>query len=222
METYEKRVVAYADVLGWKAACYDLSKYSSLQSAALEIANYARNFSPQVKAALAAAQGVASSAVEQHADIEFSFFSDNFVVSGSPSQVELVFKILAFSSHALLRANFLVRGGVTIGNLYHKDNVLFGPALVEAVDLEKKANYPRLLCSQCLSEFLDRSSHQKDLLFQDSEEDWVVNIALGSAHALTDLSAILEKELGTLKTHADKWLYFRDMLPRMYQHKGIE
>jgi len=46
---YEDRIVAYADVIGWKAACEDPERYFELLEATQAIAQYARNFSPEVK-----------------------------------------------------------------------------------------------------------------------------------------------------------------------------
>lgn len=46
---------------------------------------------------------------------------------------------------------FLVRGGITIGPLYHDSNIVFGPALVRAATIEKDlARFPRVvLDSEC-------------------------------------------------------------------------
>jgi hypothetical protein len=46
-----------------------------------------------------------------------------------------------------LQYGFLTRGGIAVGQLHHRQNVVFGPALVEAVNLEREAIYPRLICS---------------------------------------------------------------------------
>jgi len=50
---------------------------------------------------------------------------------------------------AALSIGFLIRGGVTIGNLYHSGGVVFGEAMVEAYQLESRtAIYPRVVLSQ--------------------------------------------------------------------------
>jgi hypothetical protein len=67
--------------------------------------------------------------------------------------VEFGFRILqsaAALSVKVLQQGFLTRDGVTVGQMYHNDNVVFGPALIEAVALEKEAHYPRLLCTDGL------------------------------------------------------------------------
>ena len=45
--------------------------------------------------------------------------------------------------HSLFTHGILIRGGVTIGNIYQSKSRVFGPALVKAYSLENKAKYPR-------------------------------------------------------------------------------
>ncbi len=41
---------------------------------------------------------------------------------------------------------FLIRGGISIGRLFHSDNFIFGDALIKAYELESKyAKYPRII-----------------------------------------------------------------------------
>nr|WP_317187917.1 hypothetical protein [Acinetobacter gerneri] len=42
--------------------------------------------------------------------------------------------------------NILLRGALTIGEIYHDENMVFGPAMVEAYELESKvAEFPRII-----------------------------------------------------------------------------
>jgi hypothetical protein len=224
MNVYEHRIIVYADILGWSNACRDLPQFTFLQKAADEIANYARNFSLPIKQALRNAQGVPPKTTEQHAVIRFSFFSDNFAVSApvDHDHVKMIFKIIAFATHELIRVGFLIRGAVTLGGLYHDDaGVIFGPALVEAVDIEKKACYPRIVCGDNLIDFLNKTDYKNNVIISDINKNWVTNIACGSSYAMTDLDKIIENNLGKLTKFKDKWQYMQDMLPRMYKASGI-
>lgn len=50
---------------------------------------------------------------------------------------------------AALSIGFLIRGGATIGNLYHSGGIVFGEAMVKAYRLESRtAIYPRVVLSQ--------------------------------------------------------------------------
>jgi hypothetical protein len=224
MDVYEQRIIVYADILGWGNACKDLSQFPSLKKAADEIADYARKFSPQVKESLKNTQGVSPSAIAQHAEIQFSFFSDNFAISApvDHDHVKMIFNIIAFATHALLRAGFLIRGAVTLGDLYHDDaGVIFGPAIVEAVDIEKKACYPRIVCGDRLIEFLDKTDYKNNVIISDLNKKWVANIACGRFIAMTDLNKIIEEKVPAQNQFKDKWQYMQDMLPLMYKSSGI-
>jgi hypothetical protein len=221
MHVYEHRIIAYADILGWSNSCNDLSQVPCLLKAAGAIADYAHKFSLSVKESLKNATGVSPVTIEQHAGIGFSFFSDNFAVSAPVAHVQIIFKILAFATHELLRWGFLIRGAVTLGYLYHDyRGIIFGPALIEAVHMEKNARYPRLLCSDRLIEFLNTTDYREQVIVCDCDKKWVANIAYGSSHAMDDLNKIIEEKL-TIQTNVmDKWQYMQEMLPLMYEAYG--
>jgi hypothetical protein len=53
---------------------------------------------------------------------------------------------LVYAQADLANLGILIRGGVTVGDIYFDDGVLFGPALVASYDLESsQANYPRIV-----------------------------------------------------------------------------
>jgi len=209
MDVYEKRIIGYADILGWRASCYDLSQFTRLQTAAESIAGYGLVFPLSAKESAAAG-------------IEFSFFSDNFAISAPIDRAQMFFSILALATQELLGSQFLVRGAVTVGGLYHQRGIIFGPALIEAVSMEQNdACYPRLLCSESLRKFLDKTDYKEQVLMRDLYQHWVVNIACGSSHVLAELDKIIDKKLSTLTEFADKWQYVKKMLPLMYEARGI-
>src|ERR1700730_516188 len=119
-DAYETRLIAFADILGWTKAINDLSKFKCLLEIITSIADYARNFSPDVKAKLKTTPGVPHRLIEDHSGIEFSYFSDSFFVSVPVAHGQSIFNILSWANDRLLRKEFAVRGGVTIGDLYHK------------------------------------------------------------------------------------------------------
>src|SRR5579872_898035 len=113
--------------------------------------------------------GFKSEAVEAGTTIwlqpTISTFSDHIVISyplkrlaaslGKDDSHVPVHVLTGFSSMltsiavAALSIGFLIRGGATIGNLYHSGGVVFGEAIVKAYSLESKtAIYPRVVLSQ--------------------------------------------------------------------------
>ncbi len=81
--------------------------------------------------------------------VETSSFANYVIISFQSDQprddlLDIYGVLISISVFAfqLLYKGFFLRGGLSYGNLYHKGDVCFGPALVNAVTLERKATYP--------------------------------------------------------------------------------
>lgn len=75
-------------------------------------------------------------------------FSDSVVVSYLADEIGSLADMLYDVLHLqlkLINRNMLIRGAITRGKLYHSEDLVFGPALVEAAELEKLAMYPRVI-----------------------------------------------------------------------------
>jgi hypothetical protein len=131
---YEKRTVAFYDVLGWRnkinRAGIDSRKLAELQKIVLMFALFSE------------------SATFRAEDVRVSTFSDNVVVSCpvDSTSVGVLFTRLSMVQVRAALSGFLIRGGITIGDIFHDERVVFGPALVKAYAIESEvANYPRLV-----------------------------------------------------------------------------
>jgi hypothetical protein len=123
---YERRIVAFYDILGWKNkiewAGQDAQRLKLLRGTVLSFASY--------------------SEIQQGSDIRMTTFSDNVVVSG-PVEERLVpgFLLrLCYMQFAAALYGMFVRGGITIGDIVHDDTVVFGPALNRAYDFGKQGS----------------------------------------------------------------------------------
>lgn len=82
--------------------------------------------------------------------VNVSTFSDNVVISLKPSKV-VPFLLRAMATIVLSTATrgFYIRGGVAVGDIIHDDEVVFGPGLNRAYELESKiAKFPRIVVDQ--------------------------------------------------------------------------
>jgi hypothetical protein len=156
---YEKTFVAFLDFLGFSEASRELD-----ETARLKVLDLLR--------ALVALRSEFSADSKQETDGSkkifikpaISTFSDNIVISFDLETVRktagindtvLGFivlgefeRLVSIIAAQALRLGFLIRGGARVGRLYHEGGVVFGEALVEAVELERHtAVYPRVVLS---------------------------------------------------------------------------
>lgn len=159
---YEEHFTAFVDFLGFREAA---QQSDETQRAGLL----------QLLRSLSLLQGEFSATknVDEHGTTHYikpaiSTFSDHIVISFPLSTLSLeagltedddpsFFVVYQFQqllgnlAAAALKIGFLIRGGVTIGNLYHSQGVVFGPAMVEAYELESRtAVYPRIVASHTI------------------------------------------------------------------------
>ena len=132
--------VAYLDIMGFSrlvSADDNLAKYEK----AIELLEYFNI----IKKALE------ESSNDSHI-VKVTAFSDNIVISvpitGKYSEY-LDYLCTAHLCTTLCRfitnTGYVMRGGISKGDFYHTDSILFGKALVDAYEYEKIANYPRII-----------------------------------------------------------------------------
>jgi hypothetical protein len=132
--SYERRVVFFYDVLGWRdriaKAGDDAEKLGDLRRLLIEHSRIIR--------------------VPTDGDVRVSTFSDNVVVSiPETDPVGPFLKLVATLQILAVSRGVLVRGGIAIGNLIHDREVVFGPGLNRAYELESKvAAYPRVVIDE--------------------------------------------------------------------------
>jgi len=135
---YERRLVVFYDILGWRrrieSAGNDPEKIGELRRHVL--------VGPRV---LAAQKPSTTS------DVRFSAFSDNIVISQMVSTAHAIHFLATLCSFQIGSATdgYLIRGGVTVGNLHHDAESVFGPALNRAYYLESEiADVPRIIVDE--------------------------------------------------------------------------
>lgn len=114
-------------------------------------------------------------------DIKILCISDSVIISIEKSICNSFQTIIwlcgAFQLALLLNARLLMRGGISCGDFYQGSSertgqpVLFGPAYNKAVELEKKAMYPRTIVDEIIKINLDQPS----LLRKDDDGKIYVN-----------------------------------------------
>lgn len=107
-----------------------------------------------------------------------TYFSDSIVISYEYNEESQLFWNLLNLLHVsteLAINGFLTRGGVAIGKLIHNSEIIFGPALVKAYNIESKiSKYPRIIVDKkVIEEGLNFHSISNT---KEEEEEHVMNI----------------------------------------------
>jgi hypothetical protein len=110
--------------------------------------------------------------------IRFKIFSDNIIIakklSSDPSErIKGIFSLLNCVSHFQISSvgvsvGWLVRGGITIGDFFIDNTMVWGPALLRAYELENNiAIYPRVVIDHDIISELNSNKEASDYLLLD-------------------------------------------------------
>lgn len=174
---YEERVVAFVDILGFSSMVQksekDIKKTIEIRAALYEIENYKK---------------INKDNRYDEMGSEVTIFSDSIVISRSTEwKYGDVFHTILDMLHLqmeLLSKGILLRGGITVGKLYHKNNIVFGPAMIKAYKMEsQEAIYPRIIVDENLYERARKNCPEQnteemevkyieDLLYTDIEDGY--------------------------------------------------
>jgi hypothetical protein len=124
---YERKVVAFYDLLGWRKeienAGTDPKKIGALRRLILQHSRMLR--------------------LPVESPVNVSTFSDNIVISTVPHKEITPYFLREMATIQLMTASmgFLLRGGIAVGDIMHDEEVVFGPALNRAYELEKQDSH---------------------------------------------------------------------------------
>lgn len=135
---YERRVVLFLDILGFRSLIEQRKE-------------------EQVYKVFTGLNRLREMSFNGSGGSELTMLSDSIVLSVSLEE-RLVrqglregFDLASHFAYLFLEEGILTRGGLTIGDIYHNGNIVFGPALNRAYALESElAKYPRIIIDDCL------------------------------------------------------------------------
>lgn len=148
---YEERLCLFLDILGFKSIIANSvaekpeSSYSFRRLDVAGIHAALRAIDRTIKQSDSTVGGV------ENTSKQVTQFSDSIVISYLMEERSAVFDMLYdifILQIELIQRGILVRGAITSGPLFHDAETIFGPALVEAAELEKLALYPRVILHQ--------------------------------------------------------------------------
>jgi hypothetical protein len=134
-----------------------------------------------------------------------AFFSDTLVLAApivretdDTTETEGLVRHASWLQNNLFAEGFFVRGGVSLGSLHVSDHVLFGPALVEAYDLESRAAvHPRIVLSRAASA-TQRGTAGGSMLMCDEDGQTFVDYLGAAFQEPYDLFSVLQGHRDTV------------------------
>jgi hypothetical protein len=152
MKNYENRIVLFLDILGFKKIVEGTLKKTkeSDEAEVVEKTKFLIETINEINKIAQLTPKETSKVVTQ--------FSDSIVISFKAYDQEEIPKLfynLQRLIAKLVAREILCRGAISYGPLYHKENLIFGPALVDAYETETKAAlYPRVILDKSVLEIM--------------------------------------------------------------------
>lgn len=146
---FKNRAVAFIDVLGFKSvvdsSVQDQKKLCELS----DLITVLESIVPELN-------GIVDQSVPKDLIPKHIYISDSIILSAPlrsdarPSYCGLsilVMRVIQIS-HILLSKGYLIRGGISVGNVWHTDSNIVGAAYQEAYQIETETKVPRVELSQ--------------------------------------------------------------------------
>ena len=148
MTNYENRIVLFLDILGFKKIIEETidKENENINKTSFLI----ETINEMIKSAELTLKETTKNVTQ---------FSDSIVISFKEDDTKeipkLFFNLQKLIANLLAR-EVLCRGAVSYGKLYHKDNLIFGPALVDAYETESQAAlYPRIILDKSVIDVME-------------------------------------------------------------------
>ncbi|MCA1042025.1 hypothetical protein LCM00_21235 [Bacillus infantis] len=196
--SYEHRLVAFLDILGFSALVSKSvldPEYAKLLHGALEGIQHFVQHNEEKK-------------LKENSSVEMVQFSDSLVIS-APYIDTVSFNTfimnINFIQKILARSGILIRGGISAGPLYHRGTIAYGPAFIKAYKLESElANYPRIVIDPQIMSNIIRPANES---VEDTQFFMEFHQFVGNTNPIV------------LKDFDD--VYFVNYLYGMYREEGI-
>ena len=183
---FEQRFVGFVDILGFRSIVArmldDPQVFRTIRDALKTVARqatYFRKYRTDFNAARRARMRRGGVSFVGDMKLQMTAFSDCYIVSDTRPAWHVLAAVQALGSR-LLEEQILTRGGVVVGPAYHKAQVVFGPAVIEAYKLESEvAKYPRILVSEEVREATwgyHNGLCRGRLFRRDMDGCWFVNV----------------------------------------------
>lgn len=163
---YKDKIVAFIDILGFESLILAMAKTPELHQ--------------RIYLALTQIRSMRESSLRSNSaqsGLEINQFSDSIAISAEPSKEGFFSVVWACGwLHAnLLYSGILTRGGISIGQVVHESDIIYGEAMLRAYRIESSAAvYPRIVVDEEIFKLPDMGLN-KPFLVQDADGLWFID-----------------------------------------------
>lgn len=189
---FEKYIIAYIDFLGMTNRMRQKNSFDSLHILKFILSRAKKN-------------AAFITGINTINDFEIKVFSDNVVIAQRVKKEKLSDQIIGVINlvsliqfEAFFQFDYPLRGGITIGELFIDDSIVWGTGLIEAYHIENNiANYPRVIVSSNLISTYEKCEEKTINIFALIKEDidglWFVDYLMAAPNVtlIPEISASL-------------------------------
>lgn len=178
--TYEKRFVAFIDILGFKNIVEKTIDNSAFQQNIFAVLNSIKtnvlttalagetnidNVPKEELEEVLETIEILGTVLKSESSVQITHFSDSIVISVKADDMKYVMTVMELIGRVIFKLwndfNILIRGGITVGDLIHEEGgVLFGPAMVKSYEYETYlAKNPRIIIDERASQLIKDDIH---------------------------------------------------------------
>ncbi len=222
---FENRAVAFVDVLGFKSAVNEAEQSANKLHELKQLIDVLENSVPRL-------DGTVDKSVPRELIPKYIYISDSIILSAPLTSNKmsnyrglsiLVMRIIQLS-HILLSKGYLLRGGVSVGPVWHTDSNIVGSAYQEAYKIETKTLVPRVELSCSAKELWDSTEGSGNMMCIEYKAHFMVNVLhdyyiedkshSGPERAFRTYSRVIQQNLKA--NHPEsvryKWWWFNEYL----------
>ncbi len=161
----EKYVVAYIDLLGVTAKIKDATQEKISMNKLHNLYTFSIDLTRKI-------------AITGNKDIVFKIFSDNIIIAKKTTDSTIkddIYCLFSCVGHfqelaASDSVGWLLRGGITVGDLFIDDVMVWGNALLRAYELEDKVSiYPRVVIDKKVIQLISPQDKSYDFIRYDND-----------------------------------------------------
>lgn len=179
---YENKIVAFLDILGFKNAVHTKDVENIFRI--LNLNYFVVERQQQLKKRF----------INLEKGKNVKVFSDSVYLSYPAERCWDLMSDVACLMIGLASMGFYFRGGIACGKVFDDDKILFGPAVIEAYEIESQlAVYPRVVISQEAVNELAQYGNKEDFkhyIRQDSDGCYYVNFLVGARNLYYTVSDV--------------------------------